>query len=147
VAAVLAWPRRVPATALRRWQLAARASGAVAMLVRLDAGSIDAVRREPTWADARVAVAPGARLPRQPEGFAPGESAGALFPWPASPRWLKLVLVGGPWQGDVPLEEPAVELALDVVRGVEIVRPSHQRHQRRDRNGGDAAGGVACRAS
>lgn len=169
VAAVLAWPRRVHATAARRWQLAARASGAMAMLVRLDAGAIDAVRREPTWADARVAVAPaddddvaapgrpwanglpharddvsGPRLARRPEVSAAGDNPGEPLPWPASVRWLRLVLVGGPWLGDVPPEEPAVELALDVDRGVESVRP---RRERRERTGGGAAGGVACRAS
>lgn len=130
VAAVLAWPRRVGATALRRWQLAARASGAAAMLVRLDAASIDAVRREPTWADARVAVSPAAA----------DETADPAV------RWLRLALVGGPWLGDTALEEPTVELAIDVARGMEIIRPRRHRPERHER-GSDAAGGVACRAS
>ena len=34
VAAVIAWPERVHPTAMRRWQLAARGSGAVGLLVR-----------------------------------------------------------------------------------------------------------------
>jgi protein ImuA len=51
VAAVLAWPRSIHSTAMRRWQLAARASLAVGLFVRPLAA-----RREPSWAEARVAV-------------------------------------------------------------------------------------------
>jgi hypothetical protein len=55
VAAVLAWPRALPARTFRRLQLAAEASGAMGLLVRPAAAE-----REPTWADVRMRVAPRA---------------------------------------------------------------------------------------
>jgi protein ImuA len=93
VAAVIAWPERVHPTAMRRWQLAARGSGAVGLLVRPAAA-----RREPSWAEARVAVSP--RL-----------SSGC------GTRLLRLSLVGGPWAGESMLSERAVDVELDLVRG------------------------------
>ena len=105
VAAVLAWPGRVHSTAMRRWQLATRTSGAVGLLVRgvperLQAG-------EQTWADAKVAVSP----------VAGGDSA-------ADPavRRLRLSLAGGPWSGEEMLKERSAELLLDLTNGRESTR-------------------------
>lgn len=93
VAAVLAWPERVHSTALRRWQLAARASLAVGMFMRpLAAG------RDPSWAEARIAVA--------------AQPGGSL-----TVRRLRLSLVGGPWAGEAQIQERAVEVGLDLSRG------------------------------
>ncbi|RIK75588.1 MAG: DNA lesion error-prone repair protein ImuA [Planctomycetota bacterium] len=54
-AAVLAWPRRIEGRCFRRLQLAAEASGAVGLLVRPPTA-----RREPSWAEVRLAVSPRA---------------------------------------------------------------------------------------
>lgn len=118
VAAVLARPRAVHSTAMRRWQLAARASLAVGLFVRPSE-----VRREPSWAEARVAVT--AR---------PGGSLAV--------RRLHVALVGGPWAGAAQVEERSVEIGLDVGRGCEAAlapQPS-ARHVRRQEV-------AACRAS
>jgi hypothetical protein len=124
VAAVLAWPGRMQANAVRRLQLAARASGAVGLLVRGlgDARPRVEARRqathasmhEPTWADARVAVSP---LP--PVG-------GQSLPCPAERR-LRLSLVGGPWQGEAMLEDRSVDICLDLTSGREVVSRRHPR--------------------
>jgi protein ImuA len=104
VAAVLAWPQRVHATAMRRWQLASRASGAVGLLVR---GLSERVPGgEPTWADAKVAISPMA-----------GEHDADL-----AVRWLRLSLAGGPWSGSEMLEERSTELLLDLANGREAKR-------------------------
>jgi len=95
VAAVVAWPKRIHPTSLRRWQLAARRSQAVGMLVRPEAA-----RREPSWAEARIAVAP---LPSLGIGT----------------RRLRLGLAGGPWSGDESVSDRSVEIAIDLVRGCE----------------------------
>lgn len=112
VAAVLAWPGRMQANAMRRLQLAARASGAVGLWVRgLGDARTQASRatmNEPTWADARVAVAP---VPR---------ADGQAIPCPAERR-LRLSLVGGPWQGEAMLEDRSVEIRLDLTSGREAV--------------------------
>ena len=136
VAAVLAWPRRVHATAMRRWQLASRASGAVGLLVR---GLSE--RRpvgEPTWADAKVAISPVA-----------GEPDADL-----AVRRLRLSLAGGPWSGSEMLEERSTELRLDLTSG----REATGRHRMPARPAAPVAGGglqagrlpveeVVCRAS
>jgi hypothetical protein len=136
VAAVLAWPRRVHATAMRRWQLASRASGAVGLLVR---GLSE--RRpvgEPTWADAKVAISPVA-----------GEPDADL-----AVRRLRLSLAGGPWSGSEMLEERSTELRLDLRSG----REATGRHRMPARPAAPVAGGglqagrlpveeVVCRAS
>jgi hypothetical protein len=136
VAAVLAWPRRVHATAMRRWQLASRASGAVGLLVR---GLSE--RRplgEPTWADAKVAISPVA-----------GEPDVDL-----AVRRLRLSLAGGPWSGSEMLEERSTELRLDLTSG----REATGRHRMPARPTAPVAGGglqagrlpveeVVCRAS
>lgn len=93
VAAVVAWPAGIHSTAMRRWQLAARASLAVGMFMRPLAA-----QREPSWAEARVAVS--AR---------PGGSAGV--------RWLRLSLAGGPWAGESQMQERSVDVGLDLARG------------------------------
>ena len=56
VAAVLAWPAEAEGNDFRRWQLAAEAGGSLGLFVRPDA-----VRNEPSWAEARLAVAPNRR--------------------------------------------------------------------------------------
>jgi hypothetical protein len=136
VAAVLAWPRRVHATAMRRWQLASRASGAVGLLVR---GLSE--RRpvgEPTWSDAKVAISPVA-----------GEPDADL-----AVRRLRLSLAGGPWSGSEMLEERSTELRLDLTSG----REATGCHRMPARPAAPVAGGglqagrlpveeVVCRAS
>ena len=104
VAAVLAWPKRVPATAMRRWQLAARSSGAVGLWVR--GLSERAPTGEPTWADAKLMISSMA-----------GEPGADL-----AVRRLRLSLAGGPWSGDEMLEERSTELLLDLTNGREAVR-------------------------
>lgn len=110
VAAVLAWPRTAASSggdlvagrrcaaqawtiAMRRWQLAARSSGAVGLFVRPTAA-----RGEPSWSEARIAVAP---LP-----------GGTLLE-----RRLRLTRVGGAWAGDAEDAAPAVDVVLDLARG------------------------------
>lgn len=137
VAAVLAWPNRVHATAMRRWQLATRASGSVGLLVR-GLSERKPVRGEPTWAEAKLAIAPVA-----------GEPAADL-----AVRRLRVSLVGGPWSGSDMLEERSTELLLDLTNG----RESTRRHRMPARPAAPAASGhrqagcfqvedVACRAS
>jgi hypothetical protein len=110
VAAVLAWPRTAAAPggglvtgrrcaaqswtiALRRWQLAARSSGAVGLFLR------PAVARgEASWAEARIAVAP---LP-----------SGTLLE-----RRLRLTRVGGVWTAGAAGDEPTADVVLDLARG------------------------------
>jgi len=118
VVAVLAWPARIHATAMRRWQLAARASLAVGLFVRpLAAG------REPSWAEARIGVA--------------AQPGGGL-----AVRRLRLSLVGGPWAGEAQLQERSVDIGLDLVRGCaagDLPEPVAPRILERER--------MACRAS
>jgi protein ImuA len=80
-------------TAMRRWQLAARSSGAVGFFVRSES-----VRREPSWAETRLSVS-----------ALPGGDA-----WT---RRLRLSLIGGAWSAADPDTERSVELTLDVARG------------------------------
>ena len=53
VAAVLAWPRKLDSYTFRRLQLAAESSGCLGLLVRPLV-----IRKEPSWADVRLSVAP-----------------------------------------------------------------------------------------
>ena len=153
VAAVLAWPKRVHATAMRRWQLASRASGAVGLLVRglSECGFFGRVLAGeptgpsgPTWADAKLAISP----------VAGGEHAADL-----AVRRLRLSLVGGPWSGNEMLKERSTELLLDLTNGCEATR-RHRMPARHtapvEKAGGQAGnlqagcfqlGEVACRAS
>lgn len=53
LAAVVVWPTRLDAHTFRRWQLAAEQSGVLGLMVRPAEA-----RREPSWAEARLLVAP-----------------------------------------------------------------------------------------
>jgi protein ImuA len=160
VAAVVAWPRgvagrsawgsREPAheggqrgrskpgsqwtVAMRRWQLAARASGAIGLVVRPAAAA-----REPSWAEAKLAVSP---LP-----------GGTLLA-----RRLQILKVGGSWSGG--LEGRTTETVLDLARGCEgrlsreparSVMPPQRGEPAAtwaiDIQGGIRGGGLSCRAS
>jgi hypothetical protein len=162
VAAVVAWPRSImgrtawgggrPAaikagsmsggsrlvspwtTAMRRWQLAARSSGAIGLFIRQASAA-----SEPSWAEAKIAVSP---LP-----------GGTLHE-----RRLRLERVGGAWNGG--LTGRATETVLDLARGCEgaipreaarsIVWPRYREATTdvsNDSQAGIATGGVSCRAS
>lgn len=167
VAAVVAWPRSVvrqrgdasqarsgllPAgrhgaarprptaqwtTAMRRWQLAARKSGAVGLLVRPATAA-----GEPTWAEARLAVSP---LP-----------GGTLLE-----RRLQLERVGGSWTAgsEGMITETVLDLARGregaaargATRGAELAFSLRAPHTRSGRvwagRSADGEGGVSCRAS
>jgi len=137
VAAVVAWPRptavwmaasgRRPryglqqwTTALRRWQLAARAGGGVGLFVR-PAAAI----REPSWAEARLVVTP--------------LCGGALLE-----RRLRLVRTGGAWGGAEAAARPA-EIAIDLARGCPLPAPAHRAAVAMTAS--VLTGGAACRAS
>jgi hypothetical protein len=92
--------RRQRASVMRRWQLAARASGAVGLIVRSAA-----VRGEPCWSEARIAVTP---LPSVPGGQS------SLLE-----RRLSLERVGGIWCGGDADRLQAVEIVFDLARGCE----------------------------
>lgn len=116
VAAVVAWPRVVVPgasryrsssdhrwrTAMRRWQLAARASGAVGLIVRQGIA-----HGESSWAEARLAVS---SLP-----------SGRLLE-----RRLRVRLIGGTWSAAV--TGGTADIVLDLVRGAE--GHGHERHER-----------------
>ncbi|MFM7206684.1 MAG: ImuA family protein [Planctomycetaceae bacterium] len=108
-------------TAMRRWQLAAAASGTVGLFVRPRAA-----RGEPSWAESRIAVA------AQPGGT-------------LTERRLRLALVGGTWSAAVAEGQRAVEVVLDVAWGVAGVSRSGIGME------GDrlelGRNGAACRAS
>lgn len=102
VTAVLAWPRQVHPTAMRRWQLASRSSQTVGLLVRPGRA-----RRNPSWAMHRIVVA--------------SVADGVL-----GSRRLRLSLLDGPWSNAVHGErrdspERSVDVAIDLVRGRETV--------------------------
>jgi len=139
VAAVVGWPRMTPAwapasragvarhtaawaTAMRRWQLAARASGAVGLLVRPEAAC-----REPSWAESRIAVS---ALP-----------GGGLHE-----RRLRLALVGGAWSGADPDAVRAIDLTLDLPRG-EMTAGRTAAGFRGAARHGPRSEGASCRAS
>lgn len=136
VAAVVAWPRMAalwsgqerPArghgrqqwtTAMRRWQLAARSSGAVGLFVRPEAA-----RREPSWAEARIAVTP---LP------SPSDAV-------VTQRSLRLEIVGGAWNGRSGAAAGPLDVVLDLLRPGEVA--PHRNVPR-----AFASGGAACLAS
>lgn len=135
VAAVLAWPRMTAiwrgnerplrahslqqwTTAMRRWQLAARGSGAVGLFVRPEEAL-----REPSWAEARITVTP---LP------APAESA-------VTERSVRLAVAGGAWSGRTVTATDSVDIVLDLARAGEASLRSVSR--------AFVSGGAACRAS
>jgi hypothetical protein len=153
MAAVLAWPRaRVGrsiatrgsrpegslqqwSTAMRRWQLAAAASGAVGLFVRPLA-----TRSESSWAETRIAVSP-----------LPGGShqSGGTF----TERRLRLTLAGGSWAAVATDGQHATEVTLDLARGCAGAAPwdagTPPRFAGTTRPAAVASGrsGVACRAS
>lgn len=108
VAAVVAWPRsrrqrpQAWATAMRRWQLAARTSGAIGLLVRPESAG-----GEPSWAETRIGVVPLA--------------GGTLLD-----RRVRLSLVGGGWSGR-DAAGATTEIAFDVARGCEAAAPREPR--------------------
>lgn len=124
VTAVVAWPQAIQvggkqagagaghkqrtsqrATVMRRWQLAARASGAVGLIVRSAA-----VRGEPCWSEARIAVTP---LPSAPV------RQNSLLQSSLLERRLHLERVGGIWCGGAADRLQAVEIVFDLARGCE----------------------------
>lgn len=160
VAAVVAWPRGMAGhfavdtgsragiqngsrrlsswtTAMRRWQLAARSSGGIGLFVRPATTT-----REPSWAEARLAVSP-----------LPGAS-----PLPGSTlltRRLRIERVGGAWNGG--LTGQATEMVLDLARGCEgaipheiarsLTLPLPRESDRSARWPRARQGGASCRAS
>jgi hypothetical protein len=86
-------------TAMRRWQLAAASSGAVGLLVRPDA-----VRCEPSWAEARLAISPQVS----------GRSGNRLLE-----RCLRVAVARGVWSAADPELERSAEIVIDLARGVE----------------------------
>jgi hypothetical protein len=129
VTAVVAWPQAIQvggmqagagaghkqrasqrASVMRRWQLAARASGAVGLIVRSAA-----VRGEPCWSEARIAVTP---LPSAPV------RQNSLLQSSLLERRLHLERVGGIWCGGdadrlQAVRLQAVEIVFDLARGCE----------------------------
>lgn len=95
VKAVVAWPRRIHPTAMRRWQLAARSSGSVGLIARPIAD-----RREPSWAHVRLVVSPLAG------------GAGSV----AGVRAFQVAMVAGP----IEFEERSATVALEMQSGVEM---------------------------
>jgi hypothetical protein len=98
------------ASVMRRWQLAARASGAVGLIVRSAA-----VRGEPCWSEARIAVTP---LPSVPV------RQNSLLQSSLLERRLHLERVGGIWCGGdadrlQAVRLQAVEIVFDLARGCE----------------------------
>jgi hypothetical protein len=150
VAAVVAWPRLAAAwslergaaarggvargslcqwtTAMRRWQLAARSSGAVGLFVRSPAAL-----HEPSWAESRLAVTT--------------LSGGSLLD-----RRLRVERVGGAWCGSG--AGRPVEIAIDLARGLSAghaaaaaaMSPTPRRRESAQSDAG-VEGGVSCRAS
>ncbi len=118
VTAVVAWPERATSTTLRRWQVGARAGGAVGLLVRPTQA-----RREPSWAQARLAVTTldslDGSLRPAPAGAA-GEPPPAVRLVPSlAVRRLCVRLVEGPWACEGPPDARAAEVALDLATGRE----------------------------
>lgn len=160
VTAVVAWPERVTATTMRRWQLAARSGGAVGLLVRPPRA-----RREPSWAEARLNVTALGGTDGHAAADADARIADDMVRLVATlaVRRFRVALVEGPWACEQPPDAPCVEIALDLLTGREaavagsfgggasggrvrigeglgtrdgVIRPMPQ-----------AAGGVQCRAS
>lgn len=162
VTAVVAWPQRATSTTLRRWQVGARAGGAVGLLVRPTQA-----RREPSWAQARLDVttldAVDAAL--RPVAAVSGEPAAPVRLVPSlAVRRLCVRLVEGPWTCEGPPDARAAEVALDLATGREAFAtgreafasgregsPSERGGRADDRSvradGRVLPGGVQCRAS
>ncbi len=141
VAAVVGWPGRVSATVFRRWQLAARSSGVVGLLVRPAAA-----RQEPTWAETRIQVCPA-------HAAATGGTCSVRSPADKAIRdranWIErractLVRVGGQWDAATAVAEPTVTCVLDLTDGSECLAVTNGAGQVPEPVGWR---GVACRAS
>lgn len=134
VAAVVGWPGRVSATVFRRWQLAARSSGVVGLLVRPAAA-----RHEPTWAETRIQVCPARAAALACSVRSPADKA----------RWIErractLVRVGGQWDAATAVAEPTVTCVLDLTDGSECLAVTNGAGQVPEPVGWR---GVACRVS
>ena len=173
VAAVVGWPQRVAATPLRRWQLAAKASGVVGLFVRPAV-----TRQQPTWSEVRVQVQPAVQAdhanasPSRPwiKSAAagcddqslrnPSASSGVasvdqchegfsravnLASW-IDVRAYRLVRVGGGWEAAMAVAEPAVDCLLDLTSGRECIRSAVVSLQP-DWSRGTNWKELACRAS
>ena len=173
VAAVVGWPQRVAATPLRRWQLAAKASGVVGLFVRPAV-----TRQQPTWSEVRVQVQPAVQAdhanasPSRPwiKSAAagcddqslrnPSASSGVasvdqchegfsravnLASW-IDVRAYRLVRVGGGWEAAMAVAEPAVDCLLDLTSGRECLRSAVVSLQP-DWSRGTNWKELACRAS
>lgn len=130
IVAVLAWPRRIHPTMMRRWQLAARSSQSVGLLVRPGRA-----RREPSWALHRIAVVP-----------VPCGSLGC--------RRLRLSLLDGPWSisGMAGVHDPVertAEVMIDLMSGREAIGEGRRLSDVPSRGQRPMVSprGVACRAS
>ncbi len=121
IAAVVGWPARVSSIAMRRWQLAARSSGAVGLFVRPSNS-----RREPTWAEARIQVGLSHSLRSRYQHAASCENINPAMYQSTSGHWIHsraftLMQVGGQWDAMVTVPEPSVECVLDLASGKEHV--------------------------
>ena len=121
VAAVVGWPKNVSSTVMRRWQMAAKSSGTVGLLVRPSHA-----RREPTWAEARIQVEPSPALQSRCQHAASCKTCSPGMHQPASGRWIysrafTLMQVGGQWDTVTTVPEPSVKCVLDLARGKEHV--------------------------
>ena len=146
VAAVVGWPGRVSATVFRRWQLAARSSGVVGLLVRPAAA-----RHEPTWAETRIQVFPAHAAATRGTCSVRSSADRAIRDranWDRA-NWIErractLVRVGGQWDAATAVAEPAATCVLDLTDGSECLAGTNgvgqAREQARWRR-------VACRAS
>jgi hypothetical protein len=96
---------------MRRWQLAAKSSGAIGFFVRPAAA-----QREPSWAEARIAVTPlpgGTLLERRLRL----ERAGGAWPLPASSNCPEVASSACPGAAG----NQSVEIVLDLERGAAAV--------------------------
>ena len=121
IAAVVGWPARVSSIAMRRWQLAAKSSGAVGLFVRPS----DA-RREPTWAESRIQVGLSHSLQNRYQHAASCGNIDPAMRQPTSGHWIHsraftLMQVSGQWDAMVAVSEPSVECVLDLTSGKEHV--------------------------
>ena len=121
VAAVVGWPKNVSSTVMRRWQMAAKSSGTVGLLVRPSHA-----RREPTWAEARIQVEPSPALQSRCQHAASCKTCSPGMHQPASGHWIHsraftLMQVGGQWDTVAAVPEPSVACVLDLTSGKEHV--------------------------
>jgi len=159
VTAVVAWPQHATSTVLRRWQVGARSGGAVGLLVRPPR-----TRREPSWAQARLAVT---ALPsteaRGAAPFGPGSlsrpadavlrpasallrpagaeaTSGVRLVPSLAVRRLRISLVEGPWACAILPEACGVEIALDLATGRETFGAGGEALSDRRAASGDGTG-------